>query len=61
MTETVLGPTGGRRRKRLAFIVPFVVLAALILAIGASAGPIGNAAGFEDDDANLARQRSEPH
>jgi len=54
MTERVLGPTGGRRRKRLGLIVPFAVLAALILAIAASAGPVGNAAGFEDDDANLA-------
>jgi len=54
MTERVLGPTGGRRRKRLALIVPFAVLAALILAIAASAGPIGTASGFEDDDANLA-------
>ena len=47
MTERVLGPTGGRRRKRLALIVPFAVLAALILAIAASAGPIGTASGFE--------------
>jgi len=53
MTERVLGPTGGRRRKRLAFFVPFLALAALILAIGASAGPIGIASGFEDDDGNL--------
>jgi hypothetical protein len=34
--------------------VPFLALAALILAIGASAGPVGQAAGFEDDDGNLA-------
>jgi hypothetical protein len=38
----------------LAFIVPFLALAALILAIGASAtGPVGTASGFEDDDGNL--------
>jgi Prealbumin-like fold domain len=54
MTERVLGPTGGRRRKRLAIFVPFFVLAALILAIGASAGPIGALSGFQDDDGNLA-------
>jgi len=53
MTERVLGPTGGRRRKRLALLVPMAAIAALILAIGASAGPIGQAAGFEDDDGNL--------
>jgi hypothetical protein len=53
MTERVIGPTGSRRRKRLAFFVPFLALAALILAIGASAGPVGIASGFEDDDGNL--------
>ena len=53
MTERVLGPTGGRRRKRLALLVPFLALAALILAMGASGGPIGAAIGFEDDDGNL--------
>jgi hypothetical protein len=34
-------------------LLPFVLLVALILAIGASAGPVGTAAGFEDDDGNL--------
>jgi len=53
MTERVIGPTGGRRRKRLALLVPFVVLAALILAISASAGAISTAAGFQGDDGNL--------
>jgi hypothetical protein len=53
MTERVLGPTGGRRRKRLAILLPFLALAALILAIGASAGTVGINAGFEDDDGNL--------
>jgi hypothetical protein len=56
MTERVLGPTGGRRRKRLALLVPFLALAALILAIAAAAGPIGTASGFEDDDGNLNPQ-----
>jgi hypothetical protein len=54
MTERVLGPTGGRRRKRLAVFVPFLAIAALILAMGASAGAVSNAAGFEGDDGNLA-------
>ena len=54
MTERVLGPTGGRRRKRLALFVPFLALVALIMAIAAAAGPIGTAAGFQGDDGNLA-------
>ena len=54
MTERVLGPTGGQRRRRLAFVLPFMALAALILVIAAAAGPVGTAAGFEDDDGNLA-------
>jgi hypothetical protein len=33
--------------------VPFTLIAALVLAIAASAGPVGTAAGFEDDDGNL--------
>jgi hypothetical protein len=52
MTERVLGPTGSRRRRR-SLLGSFIVLAALILALGASAGPISTAAGFEGDDANL--------
>jgi hypothetical protein len=54
MTERVLGPTGGRRRKRLGLLVPVFAIAAMILAIGASAGPVSNTAGFEGDDGNLA-------
>jgi hypothetical protein len=34
--------------------VPFAVVAALLLAIAASAGPVGLNSGFEDDDGNLA-------
>lgn len=52
MTQRILGPTGGPRRKRLAFLLPFVALAALILAIGASAGPSTDA-GFQGSDGNL--------
>ena len=61
MTERVLGPTGGRRRKRLALLVPFLALAALILAIAAAAGPVGTAAGFEDDDGNLVANGTTPN
>jgi hypothetical protein len=52
MTNAILGPTGGKRRRRLLLFVPFALLAALILAIGASA--VGAESGFEDDDGNLA-------
>jgi hypothetical protein len=37
MTERVLGPTGGRRRKRLALLVPLFALGALVLALTGSA------------------------
>lgn len=53
MTQRILGPTGGRRRRRLVTFVPLTLLAALVLAIGASAGPISIAAGFQGDDGNL--------
>jgi hypothetical protein len=53
MTQRVLGPSGGRRRRWFLLVVPFAVAAALVLAISASAGPVGNASGFEDDDGNL--------
>jgi hypothetical protein len=53
MTQRIIGPSGSRRRNRLLLLVPFALLAALVLAIAASAGPIGTAAGFEDDDGNL--------
>jgi hypothetical protein len=52
MTNAILGPTGGKRRRRLLLFVPFALLTALILAIGASA--VGAESGFEDDDGNLA-------
>jgi hypothetical protein len=53
MTQRIIGPTGSRRRRRFLLIAPFALLAALLLAIGASAGTIGVNAGFEDDDGNL--------
>src|SRR5215211_5171143 len=53
MATRVLGPTGSRRRHRFALLVPFVVLAALVLAIGASATTSTDAK-FEGDDGNLA-------
>jgi Prealbumin-like fold domain len=53
MAERILGPTKSRRRSRLSLLLPFVALAALVLAIGASAGPISTAAGFQGDDGNL--------
>ena len=53
MTRIVLGPKGTRRRRRTLFAPLFVVVAALVLVVAAAAGPVGTAAGFEDDDANL--------
>jgi Prealbumin-like fold domain len=55
MTERILGPTDSRRRRRF-LLVPFAALAALVLVMAASGGPVGTAAGFEDDDGNLAPQ-----
>jgi hypothetical protein len=52
MTQRLLGPTGGPRRRRLLLLVPLAVIAALVLAIGA--GAVGSESGFEDDDGNLA-------
>jgi hypothetical protein len=55
MTDRILGPTDSRRRRRF-LLVPFAALAALVLVMAASGGPVGTAAGFEDDDGNLAPQ-----
>ncbi|HSK14823.1 MAG TPA: prealbumin-like fold domain-containing protein [Gaiellaceae bacterium] len=53
MTQRVIGSKGSRRRHRLSLFLPFAAIAALVLAIGASAGPISVAAGFQGDDGNL--------
>jgi hypothetical protein len=53
MATRILGPTGGKRRRNLLLLLPLVALAMMVLAIGASAGSIGTAQGFEDDDGNL--------
>ncbi len=54
MTQRILGPSKKERRRRLRLLLPLVVLAGLVLAIGATAGPVSNNAGFEGDDGNLA-------
>lgn len=55
MTQRVLGPSGGRRRKRLLLFLPLAAVAALIVvALAGATGAVGTAAGFEDDDGNLA-------
>jgi Prealbumin-like fold domain len=56
VTQRLIGPSGSRRRRRFLLTATFLVLAAMVVAIGASAGPVGTAAGFEDDDGNLAPQ-----
>jgi Prealbumin-like fold domain len=53
MATRFLGPTGSRRRRRFILFAPLVAIAALVMAMAASGGPIGTASGFEDDDANL--------
>ena len=54
MADRTLGPKGSKRRRRLLLFVPLTLVAALVLAIGAAAGPVSDAAGFEGDDGNLA-------
>jgi hypothetical protein len=53
MATRILGPTGGKRRRRLLLLLPVLALGMMVLAIGASAGPIATAQGFQDDDGNL--------
>jgi hypothetical protein len=53
MTQRLLGPQEKRRQRALVF-VPLMLLAGLILALTASAGPVSDASGFEADDGNLA-------
>ena len=43
---------GSRRHRRLLFL-PFAVIALLVVAIVAMAGPVGTSSNFEDDDGNL--------
>ena len=40
MTQRILGPTGGKRRRRFLLLVPFALVAALLLSIGAGAAPL---------------------
>jgi hypothetical protein len=54
MATRFLGPTGSRRRRRFLLFAPLVAVAAMVIAMSASGGLIGTAAGFEDDDGNLA-------
>jgi hypothetical protein len=53
MTDRIVGPSGGKRRRRFLALFSFAVLAALAFAISSFAGPIGTQQGFEDDDGNL--------
>jgi hypothetical protein len=56
MSDRILGPSGGRRRRRFLALFSFAVLAALAFAIASFAGPVGTGQGFEDDDGNLNPQ-----
>jgi hypothetical protein len=61
MATRILGPTGGRRRKRMLLLLPVLALAALILAIGAPAAVTDLSLGFEASDANLAANGGTPN
>jgi hypothetical protein len=56
MTNPIFGHSSGRGKWRLVALVSLAAILALLLAITSSASPgtIGAAAGFEDDDGNLA-------
>ena len=56
MADRTLGPRGSKRRRRFLLFVPLTLVAALVLAIAAAAGPVSDAAAFEGDDGNLAPQ-----
>jgi hypothetical protein len=49
----VIGPVGSKRRRRFMWLLPLAAVAGLVFALSASAGAIGTAASFEDDDGNL--------
>ena len=57
MTDRIVGPSGGKRRRRFLALFSFAVLAALIFAIS-SLGSVGSESGFEDNDGNLANAAS---
>jgi hypothetical protein len=56
MSDRIVGPSGGKRRRLFLALFSLAALGALIFAIAsfASPGPVGQAQGFEDDDGNLA-------
>lgn len=56
MTEQILGHSKRTRRWRLLAVVSLTAIVSLVLSLSSSAGPVGTAAGFEDDDGNLAPQ-----
>ncbi|HEX6587349.1 MAG TPA: hypothetical protein VF052_11430, partial [Solirubrobacterales bacterium] len=54
MKERILGPSGRGRKRALLASLSVAALLGLLFAITSSAGPVGIASGFEDDDGNLA-------
>jgi Prealbumin-like fold domain len=55
MTDRIIGPSGGRRRRRSLALLSLAGLLALALTLwfAIGAGAVGNESGFEDDDGNL--------
>lgn len=56
MPDRIIGPPRGKRRQRFWMLSSLVAVLALAFAVNSYGGPIGTAAGFEDDDGNLAPQ-----
>ena len=54
MTDRIIGPSGGKRRRRFWALLSLSLLGVLAFAINSFAGPVGTGQGFEDDDGNLA-------
>jgi hypothetical protein len=54
VTDRIIGPSGGKRRRRFWALLSLSLLGVLAFAINSFAGPVGTGQGFEDDDGNLA-------
>jgi Prealbumin-like fold domain len=55
-TGRIIGPSGSRQRQRSLMLLSLAGVLALAFAVNSYGGPVGTAAGFEDDDGNLTPQ-----
>lgn len=62
MSDRVIGPSGGKRRRRSLALLSLAGLLALALTLwfAVGAGAVSNESGFEDDDANLVVGDGDP-